>query len=296
MSLEIGFIGLGAMGEPMAANLLAAGYRVIVWNRTPSRASSLAAKGAIVAANARDAAPSGGIVVTMVADDAALEEVTGGEAALARRLAPGGIHISMSTVAPATTRRLAALHRDAGSTMIAAPVFGRPDAAAARRLWICVSGPSDAKNAARPIFEALGQGVFDFGETVEAASVVKICGNFLIAAAMEAMGEALAMAEKNGIDRAAVAAMLGQTLFACPVYQGYGAAIAARRHSPAGFRLPLGLKDVEIVLGCAREANAPMPIASLLHDRFLHALAMGRGELDWSALALGARDDAGFGD
>ncbi len=294
MSLDIGFIGLGVMGLPMAANLLAAGHRVTVWNRTASKADVLAAKGASVAARAADTARRGGMLVTMVADDAALEELVSGDAAIAERLSPGGVHISMSTIAPATTRKLAQVHQKAGSTMIAAPVFGRPDAASARRLWICVSGPADAKAAVRPILDAMGQGVFDFGENAEAANVAKVSGNFLIAAAMEAMGEVFAMAEKSGIDRAALAAMLGQTLFACPVYQGYGAAIANRRHSPAGFRLPLGLKDIEIVLRTAREANAPMPTASLLRDRFVHALAMGREELDWSALALGAREDAGL--
>ncbi len=296
MSLEVGFVGLGAMGLPTAANLIAAGHRVIVWNRTASKAAPLAAKGAIVAPSAGDTAKPGGILITMVADDAALEELVLGEAAVAERLGPGGIHISMSTVAPATTRKLAELHRKAGSTMIAAPVFGRPDAAAAKRLWICVSGPAPAKASAQPLFDAIGQGVFDFGEMPEAANVAKICGNFLIAAAMEAMGEAFAMAEKSGLDRGALAAMLGKTLFACPVYQGYGSAIASRRHSPAGFRLPLGLKDIEIVLSTAREANAPMPAAGLLRDRFLHALAMGRADLDWSALALAAREDAGLGD
>ena len=296
MNMEIGFVGLGGMGFPMAENLIAAGYRVTVWNRTASKAEPLAAKGAVVAARSRDTARPGGTVITMVADDASLEQVTLGDDGIAAALGAGGIHISMSTVAPATTRKLAEAHRAAGSTLIAAPVFGRPEAAAAKRLWICTSGPSAAKSAVRPVFDALGQSVFDFGETTEAANVAKISGNFLIAAAMEAMGEAFTMAEKSGLDRAALATMLGQTLFACPVYQGYGAAIAHRRHTPAGFRLPLGLKDVEIVLRCAREVNAPMPTASLLRDRFVHALAMGRQELDWSALALGAREDAGLGE
>jgi 3-hydroxyisobutyrate dehydrogenase-like beta-hydroxyacid dehydrogenase len=296
MSAEIGFIGLGAMGLPMAANLLAAGHRVIVWNRTASKAEPLIAKGATLADHAADTATPGGVLVTMVADDAALEELVLGEPAVARRLGSGGIHLSMSTVAPATTRKLAEVHAQAGAAMLAAPVFGRPDAAAAKRLWICVSGPASAKAAAQPLFEAMGQRVFDFGEKVEAANVAKISGNFLIAAALEAMGEAFAMAEKSGVDRVELATMLGQTLFACPVYQGYGAAVASRRHSPAGFRLPLGLKDVEIVLRTAREANAPMPTASLLRDRFVHALAMGREELDWSAVALGAREDAGLKD
>ncbi len=296
MSLEIGFVGLGAMGLPMASNLIAAGYRLTVWNRTASKADPLIAKGAHRAGRLEDVARPGGIVVSMLADDAALEHLVLGDAMIANRIAPDGIHISMSTVAPATTRSLAKVHAEAGSTLLAAPVFGRPEAAAARRLWICVSGPRDAKKAARPLFDAMGQGVFDFGEEPDAANVAKISGNFLIAAAMEAMGEAFAMAEKCGVDRAAVATMLGQTLFACPVYQHYGSAVAMRRHTPAGFRLPLGLKDVELVLRTARETATPMPTASLLRDRFMHAIAMGREDQDWSAVALGAREDAGLKD
>src|SRR5262249_49134741 len=179
MSLEIGFVGLGAMGLPMAANLLANGHRVTVWNRTRNRSESLAGKGATIAARARDTVERGGILVSMVADDAALEDIVTADGALAERLGPGGIHVSMSTVAPATTRELAEVHRRFGSTLVAAPVFGRPDAAAARRLWICVSGPAAAKVAAQPIFDALGQRVFDFGEVAEAANVAKISGNFL---------------------------------------------------------------------------------------------------------------------
>jgi 3-hydroxyisobutyrate dehydrogenase-like beta-hydroxyacid dehydrogenase len=296
MSLEIGFIGLGSMGFPIAANLAAAGFPLTVWNRTVSKAQPLVEKGARIAPSPREVARAGGVVVTMVADDAALESLVLGDAAIAKQIAPGGIHLSMSTVAPATIRKLAEVHREAGSILLAAPVFGRPDAAASRKMFVCISGDATAKQKVRPILDAIGQGVFDFGETPESASVAKISGNFLIAAAMEAMGEAFAMAEKSGLDRATVATMLTQTLFACPVYQGYGAAIAARRHSPAGFRLPLGLKDVELVLKTAREVNAPMPTASLLRDRFVHALAMGRADLDWSAVALGAREDAGLKD
>lgn len=296
MSLEIGFIGLGSMGFPIAANLAAAGFPLTVWNRTASKAQPLVEKGARIAASPREVARAGGVVITMVADDAALESLVLGDAAIAKQIAPGGIHLSMSTVAPATIRKLAEAHREAGSILLATPVFGRPDAAAARKMFVCISGDGAAKQKVRPILEAIGQGVFDFGETAESASVAKISGNFLIAAAMEAMGEAFAMAEKSGLDRAAVATMLTQTIFGCPVYQGYGAAIAARRHSPAGFQLPLGLKDVELVLRTAREVNAPMPTASLLRDRFVHALAMGRADLDWSAIALGAREDAGLKD
>ncbi len=294
MAQEIGFIGLGAMGAPMAANLIAAGLRLTVYNRTASKADPLVHKGARRAERPGDAARPGGVTVTMIADDAALEELVLGDAALAKRLAPRGIHLSMSTVAPATSRRLARIHNDAGSTLVTAPVFGRPDAAAARRLWICISGPAAAKDSVRPILDAMGQAVFDFGEEAGAANVVKIAGNFLIAAAMESIAEALAMAEKSGVDRAATIEMLSKSLFACPVYQGYGAAIANRRHSPAGFRLPLGAKDIDLVLRTSAEVKAPMPTASLLRDRFLAAIAKGRAEMDWSALALGASDDAGL--
>jgi 3-hydroxyisobutyrate dehydrogenase-like beta-hydroxyacid dehydrogenase len=214
MPTEIGFVGLGAMGLPMASNLIAAGHRLTVWNRTASKADPLVAKGARRAERLEDVARPGGIIISMLADDAALEHLVLGDAIIANRIAPGGIHISMSTVAPATTRRLARIHEEAGSTLLAAPVFGRPEAAAARRLWICVSGPAAAREAARPIFDSLGQGVFDFGDEPGAANVAKISGNFLIAAAMEAMGEVFAMAEKSGLDRTAVAAMLGQTLIA----------------------------------------------------------------------------------
>lgn len=294
MALEAGFVGLGAMGLPMASNLSAAGYKLRLYNRTAAKADPLLKRGAELVSNSAATALSGGIVVTMVADDAALESMVVGVDTIAHRLAPGGIHLSMSTVAPATSRRLAQYHAENGSVYLAAPVFGRPEAAASKRLWICVSGPEDAKRKARPLLDAMGQSVFDFGDDPGAANVVKLSGNFLIAAAMEAMAEALAMAEKNGVDRMKTIEMLTTTLFACPVYQGYGNAVAAMRHTPAGFRLPLGLKDIELVLKTGAEARAPMPLAALLRDRFLSSLAKGREAMDWSALALCAREDAGL--
>jgi 3-hydroxyisobutyrate dehydrogenase-like beta-hydroxyacid dehydrogenase len=294
MKQKIGFVGLGGMGLPMAANLLAAGYDLVVYNRTAAKADPLIAKGAHRADRAGDVAQPGGIVVSMLADDAAVESLVTGDDGIGRRLAPAGIHVSMSTVSPAATRKLAAYHASANSVMVAAPVFGRPDAAKAKQLRICVSGAADAKAKVRPILEAMGQGIFDFGDHPDAANVVKLAGNFMIAAAMEAMAEALAMVRKSGVDPIATIEMLTSTIFAAPVYQGYGAAIARERFTPAGFRLPLGLKDIDLVLKTASEARAPMPTASLLHDRFIAALAKGRAEMDWSALALGAFDDAGL--
>ncbi len=294
MTQKIGFVGLGAMGLPMAANLLAAGYHLTVYNRTASKAEPLVAKGAHRANRAGDVAQPGGIVVSMLADDASLKALVTGEDALAAHLAPDGIHISMSTVSPAITRELAAYHAARGSVMVAAPVFGRPNMAGAKQLRICISGPSDAKQKVKPILEAMGQPIFDFGDDVGAANVVKLAGNFMIAAAMEAMGEAVAMMRKSGVDPAAGLEMLSKTIFAAPVYQGYGALIAHGQFTPAGFRLPLGLKDIELVLQTALAANVPMPTASLLRDRFVSAIAKGRSDLDWSAIALGAADDAGL--
>ena len=292
MSELVGFIGLGHMGHPMARNLIKAGYTVRLYNRTRARADDLIGEGAQWANTPADVAEPGHVVITMLASDSVLESVAGDR--LLERLGPGGIHLSMSTVSPATARRLAQRHQQHRVSYLAAPVFGRPEAAAAAKLWICLSGPLSAKERVRPILGALGQGLFDFGEEPGAANVVKLCGNFLIAAANEAMAEAFALAEKNGIERARVAELLGQTLFACPVYQGYGNAIAHHRYQPAGFKVPLGLKDVDLVLQTAAASKVPMPLANLVHDRLIGALAKGRDDLDWSALALGAAEDAGL--
>ncbi len=294
MSQLIGFIGLGSMGQPMASNLLKAGYTLRVYNRTPARAAPLIAQGAVSVSHPSEVAEPGGIVITMLSNDQAVEEVASGGKGLPERLGPGGIHLSMSTVSPATARTVAESHQRSGVAYLAAPVFGRPEAAAARKLWICLSGPQSAKERVRPVLNALGQATYDFGEDPGAANVVKLSGNFLIASALEAMAEALTLAEKNGIDRGRIADMLGQTLFACPIYQNYGKAIAQQRYEPAGFKLSLGLKDIDLVLQTAASSAMPMPLGSLLHDRFLSAMAKAREELDWAAIALGVSEDAGL--
>jgi 3-hydroxyisobutyrate dehydrogenase-like beta-hydroxyacid dehydrogenase len=292
--MEAGFIGLGSMGLPMATNLAAAGIKLRVHNRTESKAEPLVEKGAVLAVNAGGVATAGGIVMTMLADDQAVESVVMGANGIAAHLGRDGIHISMSTIAPATARRLASYHAEHGNIYVAAPVFGRPDNAAARQLVVCTSGPALAKERVRPLLEAVGRAIFDYGEEPGAANVAKLTGNFLIAAALESMAEAFTMAERNGVDREKVAEMLGKTLFACPVYQRYGEMVAAKRHTPAGFALKLGLKDVELVLKTAGDAHVSMPVASVLRNRLVAALAHGRGEMDWSALALGVLDDAGI--
>ncbi len=292
MAERIGFIGTGNMGLPMAANLMRAGFAVRVYNRTPGRASSLAAQGAETAADIKAVAEPGGILVTMISDDLALEEIALSGAI--DHMAPGGVHVSMSTVSPAAARKVARQHDALGVRYVAAPVFGRPEAAAARKLWICVSGAKDARQRAAPLLDALGQKVFDFGDDPGAANVVKLAGNFLIGSALEAMSEALTLAEKNGIDRGHFVELMGQTLFACPVYQNYGRALAEERYDPPGFRLALALKDIGLVMGAAASSAVPMPLASLLHDRMLSGVAKGRSEMDWSVIGLGVMEGAGL--
>ncbi|MBD3884696.1 NAD(P)-dependent oxidoreductase [Phormidium tenue FACHB-886] len=294
MSESIGFIGLGNMGLPMATNLLDAGYRLRVYNRSPEKAKPLLERGAEVVNHPAEVVESGDVVITMLANDQALESVVLQDDGILQAVGANGIHLSMSTVSPATAKKLAEQHEQQQSHYLAAPVFGRPDAAAAKKLWIALSGKPVAKDRVRPILDCLGQGIFDFGETAAAANVVKLAGNFLIISAIEAMAEAFTLAEKNSIDRTQIAALFGQTLFACPIYQNYGRMIAEQQYEPAGFKLSLGLKDVTLVLQTAREQQMPLPLASLLHDRLIAAVAHGKGDIDWTGLALTASEEAGL--
>ncbi|NGZ08761.1 MAG: NAD(P)-dependent oxidoreductase [Nitrospira sp. LK70] len=291
---SIGFIGLGKMGSAMAGSLLRAGFKLQVYNRTPEKAAALVAQGAKLAHEPSDTAQPGGIVITMLANDRAVEDVVDGDRGFVERLGPGGIHLSMSTVSPRLAHRLAEQHERYGVEYVAAPVFGRPEAAAARKLWICLSGSTTAKQRVRPILDSIGQGTFDFGEESAAAHVVKLTGNFLLASAIEALAEAFVFGEKNGIDRNSLADVLGGTLFACPAYQTYASAIAQQLFRPAGFTVELGLKDVDLVLQTAADSRTPLPLAGLLHDRFLAAVAKGRGDFDWSSVWLESAENAGL--
>lgn len=282
----IGFIGLGRMGAAMAANLLKAGYRLRVYNRTPQKMEPLVAQGAIAVSHPFEVAEPGGIVITMLTNDAALDEVVLGAQGLQDRLGKDGVHLSMSTISPQTSRRLAEHHRRHGGYYVAAPVFGRPDAAAAARLWIVLSGPAEAKRRVQPVLQAMGQGLFDFGEDPGAANIVKLAGNMLIGAAIEAMGEAYTLAEKNGVSRETIHEMISSTLFACPVYQNYGRMIAQQTYEPVGATASLIRKDMELVLQTAWASLVPMPVADLVHNRLTARMARGRGEADWAELAL----------
>jgi 3-hydroxyisobutyrate dehydrogenase-like beta-hydroxyacid dehydrogenase len=293
--MQIGFIGLGNMGQAMARNLVQAGHEVIVYNRTPSRAEPLVASGAELAKTPGDAA-RGEAVITMVADDRALEHVAFGEGGIVARLPREAIHISMSTIGVALSERLTDAHREAGQVYVAAPVFGRPEAAAAAKLFVVAAGPAAALERCKPLFEAIGQRTFAFGDRPAAANVVKLSGNFLLASVVEALSEAFALARKSGIDPHQYLELLTSTLFAAPAYKVYGGLIADQRYQPAGFKMPLALKDVRLALAAAEAAGVPLPIASLVRDQLISGIARGYGELDWSALARVVAENAGIRD
>jgi 3-hydroxyisobutyrate dehydrogenase-like beta-hydroxyacid dehydrogenase len=294
MSETIGFIGLGGMGSAMAANLLKAGFALKVYNRAPQRAEPLVALGATRVNSIAEAAEEGGIVVTMLTNDAAVQEVVSGDSGFGSALGSGGIHVSMSTIAPETSRHLAALHREQQSHYVAAPVFGKPDAAAAQKLWIATSGPAEAKTRIQPVLDAMGQGVYDFGNDPGAANIVKLTGNFMLGAAIEAMGEAFTLAQKNGIPRTAVYEFFSETLFNCPVYKNYGKQISEEQYQPIGAVPSLIRKDFGLILQAAQNSAVPMPLASLVHDRLTAMVAKGREDRDWAGFAGEISENAGL--
>lgn len=291
--MKIGFVGLGQMGAAMAANLVKAGNDVAVYNRTAAKAKPLAELGAHVAATIEDAC-RGDVVVTMLADDHALEDASFGPHGIVASLGKGALHISCSTISVALSERLTEAHAKAGQRFVAAPVFGRPEAAAAKMLFVAAAGPADAVETARPVFDALGQKTFVVGEKPSLANLVKLSGNFLIAVVIESLGEAVALVTKGGVDRHAYLDLLTSTLFSAPVYKVYGNLIANEKFSPAGFAAPLGAKDVRLALAAAEDLRVPLPIGSLLRDRFLRLLAEGGEALDWSAISTLAAKDAGL--
>ncbi|MFT4047194.1 MAG: NAD(P)-dependent oxidoreductase [Solimonas sp.] len=289
--MEVGFIGLGGMGRGIAANLLKAGHRVTVWNRSQTPVQELVALGAQAAAQVQDAL-HGGVVFSMLADDAALRAVLVDSGAL-DRAARGLIHANLATISTAFATELTALHEARGLAYVSAPVFGRPDVAAAGKLNIIAAGPDHALATLQPLFDAIGQKTWRLGDAAVRANAVKIAGNFMIASAIETMAEAATLAQGHGVGPMEFLEILTNTLFAAPVYKGYGAQIAEQRYEPAGFKLRLGLKDVRLALAAGDDANVPLPFASVLRDALLDAMAHGDGDRDWAALAKVAARRAG---
>jgi 3-hydroxyisobutyrate dehydrogenase-like beta-hydroxyacid dehydrogenase len=291
--MKVGFIGLGQMGSGMATRLVEAGHDVTVWNRTRAKTEPLRAKGASVADTPADACAGAEAVFTILSDDHAVEEVTFGDDGILRALPRGAVHISSSTLSVDFTRRLGAAHEKAGQRLLAAPVFGRPDVAAAGQLFVVAGGEQAAVGSVQPLLDVVGRRTFVMSSRPEAAALVKLSGNFLIASMIESVGEAMALVDRGGVDRGAYLDMLTSTLFDAPVYRGYGKLIAERKYEPAGFAAPLGQKDIRLALAAAEELRVPMPVASLLRDRLLRLLANGGEKLDWSAIGDFATVDSG---
>ena len=290
--MKTGFIGLGRMGSAMAANLLKAGHQVTVFNRSPEKRRALLELGAHEAMTVADAC-QGDAVITMLADDLAVARLALADNGVVSQLAAGAIHLSMSTISVALSKRLARAHAAAGQGFVAAPVFGRPEMAAAARLFIVAAGDPAALEACRPLLAAMGQKTLPVGSEPSAANLVKLSGNFLLAAAIEALGEAIALVGKAGIDRQAYVDLLTSTIFPAPAYQTYGDLIAEGKFEPAAFAAPLGYKDIRLTLAAADSLRVPMPLGGLLHHRFLRLLANGGDRLDWAAIGGLAAQDAG---
>jgi 3-hydroxyisobutyrate dehydrogenase-like beta-hydroxyacid dehydrogenase len=290
--MKVGFIGLGHMGAAMAGSLLKAGHEVTVYNRTPAKAEALVAQGAKAALNVSGVC-GGDAVQTMLSNDAAVEDVVFGDGGFIDSLPRGAIHISSSTISVALSERLAAAHEKAGQQFIAAPVFGRPDAAATGQLVIAASGTPAAIEAATPLLDAIGKTTFVVSATPKDANLVKLSGNFLSASVIESLGEAIALIGKAGLDRRQYLDFLTSTLFGAPVYKTYGGLIVDGTFEPAAFAAPLAYKDIRLALAAADDLRVAMPFASVLRDRFLTLLANGGDKLDWSAIGQMAANDAG---
>ena len=288
MHMDAGFIGLGNMGQAMARNLLKAGHRVTVYNRTRSKAEALEREGARVASSLSEACASG-VVATMLSDDAAVEQAALGPNGIIAALKPGGVHVSHSTISPALSRRLTEEHGKAGQQYIAAPVFGRPESAEQAKLVVLAAGPTEGIARVQPLLDAIGQKTFALAPEPWKANVVKLSGNFLLAAMIECFGEIYAVLRKSDIDPKQWLEIVNGSVFKSPVFENYGKIIAEERFEPAGFKLKLGLKDVKLAMGAAEDVAVPMPFASVLRDRFLAAIGHGEAEKDWSAITAEAR-------
>lgn len=292
MTLKASFIGLGTMGSPMAFNLLKQGVELGVYNRSKEKTESLVEGGAKFLAHPSEAFKHASIVLSMVANDQALEAVTEGVDGLLESAYPGCIHVSLSTVAPATTHKLMLMHQEKGVHFIAAPVFGRPDAAAKQALWICMAGDEDAKKKIEPLLNKIGKKIYDFGDKPEAANAVKLAGNFMILSVIEMLGEAFAFAQKSGINPEQLHAFFTETLFPSPVFLNYGKILIQQKFTPAGFKLTLGLKDLNLFLNTAHSLHVSSPLAQMLQKQLLASLNKGREEMDWSAISLLALEDS----
>jgi 3-hydroxyisobutyrate dehydrogenase-like beta-hydroxyacid dehydrogenase len=285
--MKLGFIGLGNLGTPIAENLLQKGHELLLYNRTTSKALALKEKGGVIANSIKELAGVCDIIFSIVSDDKALDEITLGNEGIAMNLKQDGIHVSMSTILPATAKHLHEVHSQHSNHYVAAPVMGRPEAARMYKINFLVSGEADVIKTITPYLHDGGAtGVWEFGGEVSAANVAKLCSNFLIISAIEAMAEGINLANKGGIDTGKWMAMLTQTIFSSPVYTNYSDILLREAWQPGGFALRLGLKDVNLVLQQAQTVQAKTPTAELAKKQFDACIEKGLAEHDWTAIAL----------
>ena len=294
---EVGFVGLGHMGTAMAANLAATGRRVIAYVRRPDQVGRLEAPGIRPTTDIGDLLDCK-VVITMLPDDDAVREIVFGRKdigldGLAAGLMPGAIHLSMSTISTAAASLLTSEHARNGQGYVAAPVFGNPEAAKARQLFIVAAGaPADVERC-QPILDSLGQRTFVIGADAADANLIKLLGNMMSATALEMLGEVVAVVRKRGLDPQPFIDIMTSTMFGGRAHKIYGDKIARQTYA-SGFVLSLVLKDVRLALAEAEKVGAPMPSVGVVRDRLITGIARGYGELDWTALGLIAAEEAGL--
>lgn len=285
MKAAIGFIGLGRMGSGIAGRLLGAGHSLAVYNRTAGKGDELRGAGAALAGSISEACAQREVVITMLADDAALEAVALGHGGVRDSLGGGAIHLVMGTHGVDIVRALTRAHAAAGQVLVAAPVLGRPDAAASGQLGIVAAGPAEALLRCRPLFDQIGKRVFEAGNEPEAATSIKLANNFVLGCALQAMAEAFSLVRKTGGDPQVLFEVMTQGLFAAPAYKVYGRLMVDQAFEQAGFTTRLALKDMNLALAAGAAQQVPLPSVSLLRDRLLGAMAHGEAERDWAVLA-----------
>lgn len=294
MSFSATFIGLGMMGAPIASHLLKNGVRLFVYNRTKEKMDPLISQGAIGLNSPKEAFNQSPIVFSMLANDQALLNITTGDNGVLANAKAGCIHVSMSTISPKLAQEMDQMHAEKGAHFLSAPVFGRPDRAEAAQLFVCLAGNNQAKMEIKPLLHFFGTSIYDFGEKPECANAVKLSGNFLILNVVEALAEAFAFAQKSGVEPQDLLTFFTETIFPSPVYKTYGNQIANQQFYPPGFKMSLGLKDIDLLLRTADHLKVPLPIAGILHDRLMTGLANGREDLDWSAIAMSQMEESGI--
>jgi 3-hydroxyisobutyrate dehydrogenase-like beta-hydroxyacid dehydrogenase len=285
--MKVGFVGLGRMGQAMAARILGGGHELVVYNRTREKCADLEKAGAKVASSMAEACKGREVVISMVTDDKALLEVV--KEGVAPGLPKGAVHVAMGTHSVAAIREVTPLHDKSGQVLVAAPVLGRPEAAAAGQVGVVAGGPKDAVAKVAPLFQLIGRRTFDAGVKPEGASVVKLANNMMIGCAIEAMGEGFALVRKYGVDPATFYDVMTDGLFSAPAYKVYGNIIVKQSYATAGFTTVLGLKDANLAMAAALAASVPLPSLNVYRDRLLGAIAHGEGEQDWAVMA---RDQA----